>query len=219
MKVLGIQQWAAVIGGSLGGMQAMRWALEYPDEVRHCVVIASALKLSAQNIAFNEVARQSISSDPNFHSGYYMNHDVIPKQGLRLARMIGHITYLSEDGMGQKFGRELKTGNFSLGNDEVVEFEVESYLRYQGDVFSGSFDANTYILMTKALDFFDLAREYNDDPVEAFSNATCSFLVVSFTSDWRFSPERSMKLWMPLLPPENPLVMLKLKPTLVMTPF
>jgi homoserine O-acetyltransferase len=194
MKVLGIQQWAAVIGGSLGGMQAMRWALEYPDEVRHCVVIASALKLSAQNIAFNEVARQSISSDPNFHSGYYMSHNVIPKQGLRLARMIGHITYLSEDGMGQKFGRELKTGNFSLGNDEVVEFEVESYLRYQGDVFSGSFDANTYILMTKALDFFDLAREYNDDPVEAFSNATCSFLVVSFTSDWRFSPERSREI-------------------------
>lgn len=194
MKVLGIQQWAAVIGGSLGGMQAMRWALEYPDEVRHCVVIASALKLSAQNIAFNEVARQSISSDPNFHSGYYMSHNVIPKQGLRLARMIGHITYLSEDGMGQKFGRELKTGNFSLGNDEVVEFEVESYLRYQGDVFSGSFDANTYILMTKALDFFDLAREYNDDPVEAFSNATCSFLVISFTSDWRFSPERSREI-------------------------
>ncbi len=194
MKVLGIQQWAAVIGGSLGGMQAMRWALEYPDELRHCIVIASALKLSAQNIAFNEVARQAICSDRHFHNGYYQDHGTIPKQGLRLARMVGHITYLSEDGMGQKFGRELKAGNFSLGSDEEVEFQVESYLRYQGDVFSESFDANTYILMTKALDFFDLAREYNDDPVAAFSHANCAFFVASFTSDWRFAPERSREI-------------------------
>ena len=194
MKVLGISQWAAVIGGSLGGMQAMRWSLEYPDELRHCVVIASALRLSAQNIAFNEVARQAISSDPNFHNGYYSDHGVIPRQGLRLARMVGHITYLSEDGMGQKFGRELKTGNFAIGQDEEVEFEVESYLRYQGDMFSDSFDANTYILMTKALDFFDLAREYGDDSVLAFSHAQCSYFVVSFTSDWRFSPERSREI-------------------------
>jgi homoserine O-acetyltransferase/O-succinyltransferase len=194
MKVLGISQWAAVIGGSLGGMQAMRWALEYPDEIRHCVVIASAMKLTAQNIAFNEIARQAISADADFHNGYYIDHGVIPKQGLRLARMVGHITYLSEDGMGEKFGRELKAGSFTLGSDEEVEFQIESYLRYQGDVFSDSFDANTYILMTKALDYFDLAREYGDDPVKAFSHARCSFLVVSFTSDWRFAPQRSREI-------------------------
>lgn len=194
MQLLGISQWAAVIGGSLGGMQAMRWALEYPDELRHCLVIASALKLTAQNIAFNEVARQAITSDPHFHNGYYTDHGVIPKQGLRLARMVGHITYLSEDGMGQKFGRNLKAGNFNLGNDEDVEFQVESYLRYQGDVFSDSFDANTYILMTKALDYFDLAREYGDDPVAAFRHASCSFMVISFTSDWRFAPQRSREI-------------------------
>ena len=194
MKLLGITQWAAIIGGSLGGMQAMRWALEYPDELRHCIVIASATKLTAQNIAFNEVARQAISSDPNFHNGFYLDHNTSPKNGLRLARMVGHITYLSEDGMGQKFGRELKAGSFMLGADDDIEFEVESYLRYQGDMFSEAFDANTYILMTKALDYFDLAREYGDDTVAAFSQAKCSFFVVSFTSDWRFSPQRSREI-------------------------
>lgn len=167
-------------------------------------MIASAMKLSAQNIAFNEVARQAISSDPNFHDGYYLDHGVIPKQGLRLARMVGHLTYLSEDGMGQKFGRELKAGSFTLGSDDDIEFQIESYLRYQGDVFSGSFDANTYILMTKALDYFDLAREYNDDPVEAFSNASCSFFVVSFTSDWRFSPQRSREIVDALIAAKKP---------------
>ena len=194
MKLLGITQWAAIIGGSLGGMQAMRWALEYPDELRHCIVIASATKLTAQNIAFNEVARQAISSDPNFHNGFYLDHNTSPKNGLRLARMVGHITYLSEDGMGQKFGRELKAGSFMLGADDDIEFEVESYLRYQGDMFSEAFDANTYILMTKALDYFDLAREYGDDTVAAFSRANCSFFVVSFTSDWRFSTQRSREI-------------------------
>ncbi|MBL4828159.1 MAG: homoserine O-acetyltransferase [Spongiibacteraceae bacterium] len=194
MKLLGIDQWAAIIGGSLGGMQAMRWALEYPDALRHCIVIASALKLSAQNIAFNEVARQAITSDAHFHNGHYIDHNTIPKQGLRLARMVGHITYLSENGMKEKFGRNLKTGNFGIGSTEDVEFQVESYLRHQGDIFSDSFDANTYILMTKALDYFDLAREYNDNPVEAFHHAKCDFLVLSFTSDWRFSPERSQEI-------------------------
>lgn len=194
MQVLGIDQWAAIIGGSLGGMQAMRWALEYPDKLRNCVVIASALKLTAQNIAFNEVARQAISSDPDFHGGYYLDHHTIPKNGLRLARMVGHITYLSEDGMGEKFGRELKSGSFALGRNEDVEFQIESYLRHQGDVFSTSFDANTYILMTKALDYFDLAREYGDDPVAAFTKASCNFLVLSFTTDWRFAPERSQEI-------------------------
>ena len=194
MKLMGIEQWAAVIGGSLGGMQAMRWALEYPNELRHCIVIASAMKLTAQNIAFNEVARQAIVSDHDFHDGRYQEHNTLPRNGLRLARMVGHITYLSEDGMGEKFGRELKNGSFELGNDEDIEFQVQSYLRYQGESFSETFDANTYILMTKALDIFDLAREYNDDPVAAFSHASCSFFVASFTTDWRFSPARSREI-------------------------
>lgn len=194
MKTLGISQWAAVVGGSLGGMQAMRWSLMYPDEIRHCVVIASALKLTAQNIAFNEVARQAIISDQDFHNGHYLQQDTIPKNGLRLARMIGHLTYLSEDGMGERFGRDLKEGNFSIGSDNEVEFQIESYLRYQGDIFSESFDANTYILMTRALDYFDLAREYGDDPVAAFSHSRCSYFVVSFTTDWRFSPARSREI-------------------------
>ncbi|HCS27577.1 MAG TPA: homoserine O-acetyltransferase [Spongiibacteraceae bacterium] len=194
MPLFGISRWAAVIGGSLGGMQAMRWALEHPDELRHCVSIASALRLTAQNIAFNEIARQAITSDLDFHGGRYLEHSTLPKSGLALARMVGHVTYLSADGMGEKFGRDLKSGNFQLGQDDKVEFQVESYLRYQGDVFSRSFDANTYLLMTKALDYFDLAREYGDDPVAAFSHAQCSFLVMSFTSDWRFAPKRSCEI-------------------------
>jgi homoserine O-acetyltransferase len=194
MKMLGIEQWAAVIGGSLGGMQAMRWALEYPDQLRHCVVIASAMKLSAQNIAFNEIARQAIMSDPNFHGGRYLDQGTIPDRGLALARMVGHITYLSADGMMKKFGRDLKAGDFALGSENEVEFQVQSYLRYQGDAFSKSFDANSYILMTRALDYFDLAREYGDDPVAAFRHARCGFLVMSFSSDWRFSPARSREI-------------------------
>lgn len=201
---LGITQWAAVIGGSLGGMQAMRWALEYPERVRHCVVIASAMKLSAQNIAFNETARQAIMSDPDFHDGHYQSHNTYPKSGLSVARMIGHITYLSGDGMGEKFGRELRKGSFEQGSDEPVEFQIESYLRYQGHVFSDSFDANTYLLMTKALDYFDLAREYGDDPATAFARAQCRFLVVSFTSDWRFAPERSREITNALMRANKP---------------
>ena len=191
---LGISQWAAIVGGSLGGMQAMRWSLEYPDKLRHCVVIASAMKLSAQNIAFNEIARNAIRSDPDFHAGNYAEHNTIPKRGLTLARMIGHVTYLSDDLMGKKFGRELRSGDFQQGSYNAVEFEVESYLHYQGDKFSEVFDANTYILITRILDYFDLAREYEDDPVKAFSQALCKFLVVSFTTDWRFAPERSREI-------------------------
>ncbi len=191
---LGIHCWAAVIGGSLGGMQAMRWSLEYPDRVRHCVVIAAALKLSAQNIAFNEIARQAIISDPAFHDGRYRKHQAVPRGGLGIARMVGHITYLSDDAMADRFGRDLRSGNFELGNDEGVEFQVQSYLRHQGSTFSENFDANTYILMTRALDYFDLAREYGDDPVVAFSRAKASFLVMSFSTDWRFSPERSREI-------------------------
>jgi len=191
---LDITTWAAVIGASLGGMQAMRWALEYPDRLHHCVVIASAMSLTAQNIAFNETARQAIQADPDFHEGDYLNKQTLPKKGLTVARMVGHITYLSDDGMGEKFGRELRSGSFTQGENKLVEFQIESYLRYQGKKFSRTFDANTYILMTRALDYFDLAREYNNSPAEAFKHAQCQFLVLSFTSDWRFSPERSHEI-------------------------
>jgi homoserine O-acetyltransferase len=191
---LGIDLWAAIIGGSLGGMQAMRWALEYPERLRHCVVIASAMKLSAQNIAFNETARQAIMADPGFHGGRYLEHNTYPRNGLAIARMIGHITYLSDHALGLKFGRELRSGTFDRGTDTPVEFQVESYLRYQGDSFANNFDANSYILITKALDYFDLAREYDHDPVAAFSHAHCKFLVVSFSTDWRFAPERSREI-------------------------
>ena len=201
---LGIDCWAAVIGGSLGGMQAMRWALEYPDRVKHCVVIAAAMKLSAQNLAFNEVARQAIVSDPAFSEGYYQERGTLPAQGLALARMVGHITYLSDNAMANKFGRALRSGTLDQGSDGDVEFQVQSYLRYQGNQFSGSFDANTYILMTRALDYFDLAREYGHDPVAAFSQATCSFLVMSFSTDWRFSPARSREIVDALIAADKP---------------
>lgn len=196
---LGIGQWAAVVGGSLGGMQAMRWALEYPERLRHCVVIASAMKLTAQNIAFNQTARQAILADPYFADGHYLEHNTLPESGLSVARMIGHITYLSDDGMGEKFGRALRSGSFEQGSDTPVEFQIESYLRHQGSKFSKSFDANTYILMTRALDYFDLAREYNNDPVAAFKHAQCDFAVISFDSDWRFAPERSREIASALL--------------------
>lgn len=191
---LGIDCWAAVIGGSLGGMQAMRWALLYPDRLRHCVVIAAALRLSAQNLAFNEIARHAIEADPDFDNGHYLRNGKVPVRGLSLARMIGHITYLSDDAMADKFGRELRSGSLEQGATEAAEFQVQSYLRYQGSQFSGSFDANTYILMTRALDYFDLAREYGDDPVAALENSRCRFLVVSFSTDWRFSPARSREI-------------------------
>jgi len=189
---LGIDTWAAVIGGSLGGMQAIEWSLEFPERIRHAIAIASAPKLSAQNIAFNEVARQAILSDPDFHGGHYAEHGVVPTRGLRLARMIGHITYLSDDQMDEKFGRNLRNGehSFSYG----VDFEVESYLRYQGDKFAGFFDANTYLLTTKALDYFAPAYAYGGDLAAAFARARASFLVASFTTDWRVSPARSREI-------------------------
>jgi len=189
---LGIRQWAAIIGGSLGGMQVMQWSIDYPDDLKHAIVIAAAPKLSAQNIAFNEVARQAIMSDPEFHEGRFYDHNTTPSHGLMLARMLGHITYLSDDVMHSKFGRELREGK--LNYDFNVVFEVESYLRYQGKVFVERFDANTYLLMTKVLDYFDPARDYNDDLAEAFARATARFFVISFTSDWRFAPERSREI-------------------------
>ncbi len=189
---LGIDHWAVVIGGSLGGMQAMQWAIDYPERVRHAVLIAAAPRLSAQNIAFNEIARQSILSDPNFLGGRYAEAGVIPEKGLKLARMVGHVTYQSDDGLREKFGRAIKSGDFSGGND--VEFQVESYLHYQGRSFSQHFDANTYLLMTYALDHFDPAREFDDDLSEALAMASARFLVISFTTDWRFSTQRSREI-------------------------
>ena len=194
MEYLNINCWAAVVGGSLGGMQAMRWSLEHPEKLQHAVVIASAMKLTAQNIAFNEIARKAIKSDTDFCDGNYLQQNKVPHRGLALARMIGHVTYLSDELMGQKFGRDLKAGDLLQGKTEPVEFQIESYLNYQGDKFSDFFDANSYILITKMLDYFDLAREYNHDPIAAFKQATCKFLVISFSSDWRFSPPRSVEI-------------------------
>ena len=194
MDHLDIHCWAAVIGGSLGGMQAMRWSLEYPERLLNAVVIASSMKLSAQNIAFNEIARRAIKSDPDFCDGNYLQEGKAPLHGLALARMIGHVTYLSDEVLGEKFGRELASGDFIDGTADPVEFEVESYLNYQGDKFSNAFDANSYILITKMLDYFDLAREYNNSPAEAFAHAQCKFLLISFSSDWRFSPQRSQEI-------------------------
>jgi homoserine O-acetyltransferase len=194
---LGIEQWAAVIGGSLGGMQALQWSIDEPERIRHAVVIAAAPKLSAQNIGFNEVARQAIMSDPDFHEGHYYEYHTIPRRGLALARMLGHITYLSDEAMRAKFGRELREGKLNFGFD--VEFQVESYLRYQGQAFVEQFDANTYLLMTKALDYFDPAADYDNDLSKAMAHARAEFMVMSFTSDWRFAPERSREIVKALL--------------------
>lgn len=189
---LGIAQWAAVVGGSLGGMQALQWTMDFPERVRHALVIASAPRLSTQNIAFNDVARQAILTDPDFHAGHYAQHGTKPRRGLRIARMMGHITYLAEHGLGKKFGRTLRDG--SLHYHYGVDFEVESYLRYQGDKFADRFDANTYLLMTKALDYFDPAAEYGNDLQAALSRVQADFFVASFSTDWRFPPARSHEL-------------------------
>jgi len=198
----GIAQFAAVMGGSLGGMQALAWSLMYPDRLRHCIVVASTPKLSAQNIAFNEVARSAILSDPDFHGGNYYAHNVKPKRGLRVARMIGHITYLSDEDMAEKFGRSLKSEDIRFSFD--VEFQVESYLRYQGDKFAEYFDANTYLLITRALDYFDPALSYGGDLTRAMAHTQASFLVASFTTDWRFAPNRSRELVKALLDNKRP---------------
>lgn len=207
MDRLEIPQWAAVVGGSLGGMQVLRWAISYPERLRHAICIAAAPKLSAQNIAFNEVARHSITSDANFHEGRYLEKGTYPKQGLMLARMVGHITYLSDSAMRAKFGsvdlnselqvtenfgRDLRSGKLSFGFN--VDFQVESYLHYQGERFSENFDANTYLLMTKALDYFDPTVDYDGDLAKAFEKSNCKFLLMSFSTDWRFPPERSREI-------------------------
>lgn len=198
---LGVKTFAAVMGGSLGGMQALSWAMTLPERVAHCVVVASTPRLSAQNIAFNEVARRAIITDPEFHGGDYYAHGVVPRNGLSVARMVGHITYLSDDDMAEKFGRTQRApaagGAYHYGYG--VEFEVESYLRYQGEKFSKYFDANTYLLITRALDYFDPAREAEGDLARALQPAVADFLLVSFTTDWRFSPARSREIVRALL--------------------
>jgi homoserine O-acetyltransferase len=216
LDVLGIGKLAAVMGGSLGGMQALSWTLRYPERVAHAVVVASAPNLTAENIAFNEVARRAIVTDPDFHGGHFYQHGVIPKRGLRIARMIGHITYLSDDVMNEKFGRKLRNAVATLGatgpsqgarepsgaykfSTQDVEFQIESYLRYQGDKFAEYFDANTYLLITRALDYFDPARAFGGDLSRALAAAQCKFLLVSFTTDWRFSPKRSREIVKALL--------------------
>ena len=204
MDALGIQTLAAVMGGSLGGMQALSWTLQYPDRVRHAVVVASAPNLTAENIAFNEVARRAIVTDPDFNGGHYTRHGVLPKRGLRIARMIGHITYLSDDVMNEKFGRQLREissahpSGYKFSTQDV-EFQIESYLRYQGDKFSEYFDANTYLLITRALDYFDPASQFGGNLSAALAGATAKFLLVSFTTDWRFSPARSREIVKALL--------------------
>jgi homoserine O-acetyltransferase len=208
---LGIQVWHSVIGGSLGGMQALNWSIAYPDRIKKAGVIAAAPKLSAQNIAFNEVARQAIITDPDYQDGYYLKVGKSPKRGLRLARMVGHITYLSDEAMRDKFGRELKEGKLNFGYG--AEFEVESYLRYQGDIFSESFDANTYLLMTKLLDYFDPADKCNGNLVKAFEPIKAQVMVISFTSDWRFSPERSKEISDALLEANKNVSYLEIKST------
>jgi len=204
LDALGIHQLAAVMGGSLGGMQALSWTLQHPERVRHAVVVASAPNLTAENIAFNEVARRAIVTDPDFHGGHFYQYGVVPKRGLRIARMVGHITYLSDDVMNEKFGRELRNAvaGSATGyrySTQDVEFQIESYLRYQGDKFSEYFDANTYLLITRALDYFDPARSHGGDLSAAFARTAAKFLLVSFTTDWRFSPLRSREMVRALL--------------------
>jgi len=205
LDALGIETLAAVMGGSLGGMQALGWALQYPQRVRHAVVVASAPNLTAENIAFNEVARRAIVTDPDFHGGHFYAQGVVPKRGLRIARMIGHITYLSDDVMNEKFGRQLRDAVLGTGagsykySTQEVEFQIESYLRYQGDKFAEYFDANTYLLITRALDYFDPARAFGGDLTQALARATAKFLLVSFSTDWRFAPARSREIVRALL--------------------
>jgi homoserine O-acetyltransferase len=198
MDRLGIDTLAAVLGGSLGGMQALSWALRFARRLRHCIAVATAPNLSAQNIAFNEVARRAIITDPDYHAGHYIAHGTVPRRGLRVARMIGHITYLSDDAMEARFGRELTAGAPGYSTQDV-EFQIEGYLRHQGDKFSEYFDANTYLLITRALDYFDPAREFGGDLSASFAAARCKFQLVSFTTDWRFSPARSREIVKALL--------------------
>ncbi len=209
MDALGIQSLAAVMGGSMGGMQVLAWSMLYPERLRHAVAIATAPNLTAENIAFNEVARRAITTDPDFHGGNFYAHNTVPKRGLRIARMVGHITYLSDDVMNEKFGRQLRELADGLAREDYhystqdVEFQIESYLRYQGDKFAEYFDANTYLLITRALDYFDPARAFGGDLQAALALTKARFFVVSFSTDWRFSPKRSHEIVKALVANKN----------------
>ena len=181
---LGIRQLFAVIGGSMGGMQVLEWVATYPEAVFAAVPIATAAHHSAQNIAFNEVGRQAVFADPDWHGGEYWRQGATPARGLAVARMVAHITYLSEQALTRKFGRRLRdASSLTLLDDR---FEVESYLQYQGSAFVRRFDANSYLSITRAMDFFDLAAEHGGDLSRAFAGVRTRFCLVSFTSDWLF---------------------------------
>jgi homoserine O-acetyltransferase len=180
---LGVDQLVAVVGGSVGGMQALAWAKLYPQRVRTCIGVATTPRLGAQAIGFNEVGRQAILADPNFRGGDY-HGKAQPEQGLAIARMVGHITYLSDESMRAKFGRRLQDRAYHAF-DFVTEFEVESYLAYQGRKFVDRFDANTYLYMTKAMDYFDLASGYGS-VAEALADGDVRWLLITFSSDWLF---------------------------------
>jgi len=193
LDYLEIERLLAVIGGSVGGMQALEWSVRYPGLVRACVPLATTSHHSALAIAFNEIGRQAVMSDPNFNKGDYYGGSR-PDLGLALARMIGHVTYLSDEALRQKFGRRLQDRqNFSFNFD--ADFQVESYLRYQGSKFVQRFDANSYLYITKAADYYDLRQQHgNGSEVEAFARARAKFLVVSFTSDWLYPTYQSRAL-------------------------
>lgn len=194
LEHLGIKRVLAVIGGSLGGMQVLEWAVSRPESLGSAIVLASGPKLNAQGIAFNAVGRRAIYSDPLFRDGWYYNEEEKPRFGLALARMIAHITYLSEQSIELKFGRKLQNGDqFGFDLREETEFQIESYLHYQGKRFVERFDANSYLALTRAMDYFDLGEAYGSI-AEAFSRATCRFLVVSYTTDWLFPTAQSKEI-------------------------
>ncbi len=194
VKHLGIERLLAVIGGSLGGMQVLEWAARFPDSVRSAIVLASGSKLTARGIAFNAIGRRAILVDPSFHDGDYYSRDEVPRFGLALARMVAHLTYLSEDSIEMKFGRRLQEGDrFAYDLARETEFQVESYLHYQGKRFVERFDANSYLYLTRAMDYFDLSASHGSLP-EAFSRTDARFLVVSYTTDWLFPTSGSREV-------------------------
>ena len=190
----GINCWEMVAGGSLGGMQALQWAISYPEKVKKAAIIAASSKISTQNIALNEVAREIIKKDENFHNGDYMSKGVSPKKGLKAARMLGHITYLSESNMSKRFVRRLQDPEKKIDAD--VNYEVENYLQYKGEQFANTFDANSYILMTKAMDSFDPAKDFDNNLVECLQTIKAKLLIATFDSDWLFPKEYGVEIQM-----------------------
>jgi len=192
LDYLGIDRLFAAAGGSMGAMQALQWSVQYPHRVENVLFIASTARSSAQNIAFNEIGRQAIYADPRWNHGDYYDKEE-PTSGLAIARMIGHITYMSEHSLENRFGRKLQDHHSLPYRFDVPEFQVESYLRYQGEKFVTRFDANTYLYITKALDYFNIADGYSSMP-EALAQSQAQFLVISFSSDWLYTPHQSQEL-------------------------